>query len=82
MDKIIENELEFPIDDNPAVITKIKSNGRLEVTTTYTKPEKKVKIYDIAELKKKIKKLENAKQQWVDKIQPIQAIIDEYEEMK
>lgn len=41
-----------------------------------------IKTYDIDEIKKEIKKIDGAIKKWEDKKEPLQEIVDRYENMK
>lgn len=70
---------EDPIDDNPVTEVRKKVNGSLVIEQTHQKPVTKTTTHVIVELEADIAKYRAVIAIWQAKIDPLQAIVDEYE---
>lgn len=71
--------IEEPIvDPNPITEVRKKVNGALVIEQTPQKPVTRTTTHNIAELQAKIAKYEGVIAMWQAKIDPLQAIIEEY----
>ena len=72
-------EIEIPIEDpNPVTEVRKKSNGTLVIERTHKTPVTQTTTHNITELEARIAKYESVIAVWQAKIDPLQAIIDEY----
>jgi phage terminase Nu1 subunit (DNA packaging protein) len=63
-------------------ITYEREGSKLKEIRTPLEIVPEIKTYDIDEIKKEIKKIDGAIKKWEDKKEPLQEIVDRYENMK
>lgn len=66
------------VDPNPVTEVRTKTETSLVVERTHRDPVTATTTYNIVELEAEIAKLQGVVDLWQDKIDPLQAIIDEY----
>lgn len=66
------------IDPNPITEIRKKVDGALVIEQTHEKPVTHTTTHNIAKLEAKIAKYEGVIAEWQSKINPLQAIVDEY----
>lgn len=81
INEIPADKLDELIDNRVTEIRK-KGMGSLIIERTPEKPVTRIKSYNIAEIQKKIAKIDTVIKLWEDKKAPLQAIIDEYESIE
>lgn len=69
---------EEPIDDNPITEVRKKVDDTLVIEQTHQKPVTKTTTYVIVELEAEIAKYEAVIAVWQSKIDPLQALVEEY----
>ena len=62
-------------------ITYEREGSKLKEIRTPLEIVPEIKTYDIDEIKKEIKKIDGAIKKWEDKKEPLQAIVDRYNEI-
>jgi len=70
------------IDLNPITEVRTKKDGALIIEQTHKNPVKRTTVHTIASIQEKIAKYETVIAVWQAKIDPLQALIDEYEGME
>lgn len=70
------------IDDNPEIKTFSAKDNILTIEKTHSKPTIQLETYSVAELQKKIAKINSVISLWEAKKKPYQDLIDLYNEHK
>jgi len=74
--------MEEIIDTNPEIKTYKAEEGRLILEKTHITPIVKKETFNIEEIQEEITKYRNVIAQWQAKIDPLEAIIAKYNELK
>jgi len=73
---------EIPIDDNPVTEKRKRIDGALVIERTHEKPVTHVETHVITDLKKQITKYQGVIDVWQARIDALQKIVDEYDDLK